>query len=229
MILKQEKAFGAQSILSRILLFFASSLLTAMLLLSPFAGGAVSSAYADERIDAETTAAASYRTGFYFDDDETISGSGALKPRYDQGEEQHYMDIDFGGFLDGSSNNSILGGFVDILAMLVNSVLLPVSILVAAWRWIYIAIFPLLAGTDPLDMMSKYDGNGKRKGHKGDDQGTTVNRGAPHAKYGGADPHKALLEEVKYFVFYLVIIFAVWLFLQLIMWGVVAVVNAFQF
>ena len=73
----------------------------------------------------------------------------------------NYMtDIDFyelsGGATgtDSGSSSSIASGGASVLKVIVNGVLLPAAILVAAWKIIYIAIFPLMMRNDPLGMVS---------------------------------------------------------------------------
>ena len=54
-----------------------------------------------------------------------------------------------------SGANRIISGGTSIIQNITTSVLLPIAILFAAWRVLYMAIFPILAGIDPLGMLEK--------------------------------------------------------------------------
>lgn len=66
-----------------------------------------------------------------------------------------YMDIDPKGIFssDGKGGSNLWSGLTDILQLVVTGILLPVGILMSAWRVIYIAIFPIMIHTDPLDLL----------------------------------------------------------------------------
>ena len=164
----------------------------------------------------------------------SLTGVDAIDEQYDNknSNTSHYMDINLGGFLNGTANGSILQGGVNILEMIVNTLVIPISILVAAWHMIYIAIFPLMAGIDPLNMMSRYqahDGKFLKFKRAPLRESGGADNGIPSSIYGSSqpDPHKVLLDEVKHFIIYLLIICCMWVVFQLIMWAVVAIVSLF--
>ena len=146
----------------------------------------------------------------------------------------NYMtDIDFyelsGGATgtDLGSSSSIASGGASVLKVIVNGVLLPAAILVAAWKVIYIAIFPLMMRSDPLGMVSH--------AQYGDFRNMRYQRmaGMMHAgrkrKSDLDSPydivHQHLLPEVKKFGISFGIIALVWIGLQFVMWGVVILLG----
>lgn len=146
----------------------------------------------------------------------------------------NYMtDIDFyelsGGATgtDSGSSSSIASGGASVLKVIVNGVLLPAAILVAAWKVIYIAIFPLMMRSDPLGMVSH--------AQYGDFRNMRYQKmaGMMHAgrkrKSDLDSPydivHQHLLPEVKKFGISFGIIALVWIGLQFVMWGVVILLG----
>lgn len=50
-------------------------------------------------------------------------------------------------------DNRLMTGFVNMIKFAVTVIFLPLAIIFCMWRTIYIAIFPMIAHTDPLDML----------------------------------------------------------------------------
>lgn len=66
-----------------------------------------------------------------------------------------YVGIDPNKFFNdkGSNGNALMTGMIHIIDFGITCVLLPLAILFCIWRTIYLAVFPMIAHTDPLDML----------------------------------------------------------------------------
>lgn len=73
-----------------------------------------------------------------------------------------------------ANNDGIAGGFVGIIEFVITKIALPIGILLSTWRVIYLAIFPLIIGNDPLGMTDSPRYNQVRKGNA-DSQGELDN------------------------------------------------------
>lgn len=146
----------------------------------------------------------------------------------------NYMtDIDFyelsGGATgkDSGSSSSIASGGASVLKVIVNGVLLPAAILVAAWKIIYIAIFPLMMRSDPLGMVSHAQ-YGDFRNMRYQKMASMMHAGRKR-KSDLDSPydivHQHLLPEVKKFGISCGIIALVWIGLQFVMWGVVILLG----
>lgn len=146
----------------------------------------------------------------------------------------NYMtDIDFyelsGGATgkDSGSSSSIASGGANVLKVIVNGVLLPAAILVAAWKIIYIAIFPLMMRNDPLGMVSHAQ-YGDFRNMRYQKMASMMHAGRKR-KSDLDSPydivHQHLLPEVKKFGISCGIIALVWIGLQFVMWGVVILLG----
>ena len=146
----------------------------------------------------------------------------------------NYMtDIDFyelsGGATgtDSGSSSSIASGGASVLKVIVNGVLLPAAILVAAWKVIYIAIFPLMMRNDPLGMVSHAQ-YGDFRSMRYQKMASMMHAGRKR-KSDLDSPydivHQHLLPEVKKFGISCGIIALVWIGLQFVMWGVVILLG----
>lgn len=145
----------------------------------------------------------------------------------------NYMtDIDFyelaggNGKGDKKSSNLASGG-ANVIKVIVNSVLLPSAILVAAWKIIYIAIFPLMMRSDPLGMVSH-----EQYGNYGSIRYMRISKAMHASKYRKSDldspydiVHQHMLPELKKFGISLGIITLVWVGLQFVMQGVVILLG----
>lgn len=146
----------------------------------------------------------------------------------------NYMtDIDFyelsGGATgkDSGSSSSIASGGANVLKVIVNGALLPAAILVAAWKIIYIAIFPLMMRNDPLGMVSHAQ-YGDFRNMRYQKMASMMYAGRKR-KSDLDSPydivHQHLLPEVKKFGISCGIIALVWIGLQFVMWGVVILLG----
>lgn len=52
------------------------------------------------------------------------------------------------------TDGGIMGGFVGIIDFIITKIFLPLGIVLSTWRIVYLAIFPLIMGADPLKIMS---------------------------------------------------------------------------
>lgn len=52
------------------------------------------------------------------------------------------------------TDGGIMGGFVGIIDFIITKIFLPLGIVLSTWRIVYLAIFPLIIGSDPLDVMT---------------------------------------------------------------------------
>lgn len=82
------------------------------------------------------------------------SGEATDNGRYGSGTGE-YVGIDPGKFFaeDGSGDSGLMKGLISLIDFAVTYIMLPVAILMSMWRTIYLAIFPMMAKIDPLDMM----------------------------------------------------------------------------
>lgn len=146
----------------------------------------------------------------------------------------NYMtDIDFyelaGGSTgqDGDGSSSIATGGANVLKVVVNGVLLPAAILIAAWKVIYIAIFPLMMRSDPLGMVSHAQiGDFRNMRYM---KMTSMMHAGRQRKSDLDSPydivHQHLIPEVKKFGISIAIIALIWIGLQFVMWGVVILLG----
>lgn len=156
---------------------------------------------------------------------EVLASSDTSNDGDDDESNSHYLDIDM-NLIGNQSTNSLIAGGATIIQHLTTTIFLPFGLLLAAWRVIYIAVFPLMSRTDPLNMMSS-----PRYSHT--NMYNKMNRSA--GKHGklimsdsmSHDASEILHLEIKQFLFYAVIIFAVWGILQIIMWFIVLLVGIF--
>ena len=144
---------------------------------------------------------------------------------------QYMTDIDFyelaGGSTGEDASSSIADGGANIIKVIVNGVLLPASILVAAWKVIYIAIFPLMMRSDPLGMVSHAQ-IGDFRNMRYQRMASLMHAGRQR-KSDLDSPydivHNHLIPEVKKFGISVGIIALLWIGLQLVMWGAVIVLG----
>lgn len=68
-----------------------------------------------------------------------------------------YVGISAEKFFSGDGTqgggNALMEGSIRIIDFAISCVLLPLAILFCMWRTIYLAVFPMIAHTDPLDML----------------------------------------------------------------------------
>lgn len=72
--------------------------------------------------------------------------------RYGTGD---YVGVDPGKMFseEGTSDGSLLTGMINIIDFAVTYVMLPIALLMMMWRTVYLAIFPMMAQMDPLDLL----------------------------------------------------------------------------
>lgn len=167
----------------------------------------------------------SFKNTAYADDDSNNNNSNYTS--------DYMTGIDFyelaGGSTgeSGTSSSSIATGGANIIKVIVNGVLLPASILVAAWKVIYIAIFPLMMRSDPLGMVSHAQ-LGDFRNMRYQRMASMMHSGT-HRKADLDSPydivHQHLIPEVKKFGIAVGIIALVWIGLQFVMWGVVILLG----
>lgn len=147
-----------------------------------------------------------------------------------QGDQQqkqgHYMDFNVTNNLEQDladdnqqRGNTLLNGGIGLIQGIVRAIMLPAAILLVAWRVIYLAIFPMLAHIDPLDMLSspRYGGAGK-----------TGRRGGTMTKNDmTAATSKILKGEIKSMIIGLVIVAVVWILIELGIWVAIMVIGTF--
>lgn len=144
---------------------------------------------------------------------------------------QYMTDIDFYELAGGSdgkdASSNIADGGANIIKVIVNDVLLPASILVAAWKVIYIAIFPLMMRSDPLGMVSHVQiGDFRNMRYQ---RMSALMHSGRQRKSDLDSPydivHNHLIPEVKKFGISVGIIALLWIGLQLVMWGAVILLG----
>lgn len=148
-----------------------------------------------------------------------------------------YMDIDLSDATkvneDGTTNgkaSKILSGGVTVLRSLVNKLLLPISLIVVIGRLIYVAIFPVMLGRDPLGITQRR----KKKNAKGEDKRGSM-FGMMSAGYFIDDTDYAYISGEGRLILYnelswtfraILIVLSVWGALNFVIWGTGWVLNA---
>lgn len=128
-----------------------------------------------------------------------------------------YMDINAN---IGSFQGGLLARGSDALQNIVL-ILLPIALIICSWRVIYFAIFPLMAGIDPLNMAKNIDKNGKYiSSHAMKSTGTS--------EFSKAD-WKGDSTYIKRYIVrmtkYMFIVFAVWGIITIIIYFIITIVK----
>lgn len=93
------------------------------------------------------------------------SAYAVAKDTYEQRGGESYYHFDPAHIFDENGQSDqyggITGGFVSIIDFVITKIGLPLGIIMSTWRVIYLAIFPLIIGVDPLRLTKD---NGRYKG-----------------------------------------------------------------
>ena len=158
-----------------------------------------------------------------------------------------YMNIDLTGIAtkkDDSNKSTLMSSLISIMKVLVNSVLLPIALVVVIGRLLYIALFPLIMNIDPFDVLDKdtwregpqdshprtfvsdSDGDGKSKQHSWLQRANSWGqKGDWRVLLSQEEIQQIMKQEVIGTIKALVIVFSVWGLLNFFMWLAVLVIG----
>lgn len=122
-----------------------------------------------------------------------------------------------------SGGKSLAEGVINGVLRPVTTMMLIASILIFGWRTAYIAIFPMMAGIDPLKMLEDGRYKGATNAARRSTGRNSKSASGSHSKQATAS--QALAQEAKGMLVGLTIAFAVWSILQLMMLIAVAVIS----
>ena len=133
------------------------------------------------------------------------------------------IEEDKEGNVQVSGGQNLVQSVIDGVLRPLTTIMLIAAILMFGWRTAYLAIFPLIAGIDPLNMLS----DARYTGVKGGGNSSRYGKGGGKGKSQRiASADKALKQEAAGMLKGLIIALAVWSILQIMMLIAVLVIGA---
>lgn len=129
------------------------------------------------------------------------------------GTSANYMDFDVTKIFNPGGEPTLLPKGAQMTEEVVDRFVLPIAILLASWRVLYIGIFCIMANVDPLKMREWKDNGFDDFGAKGD---------MPR-DWG----HDVLKKQVGRMIIGFALVFGVWIVIRLGVWAAVAVLGLF--